>query len=248
MVEHLESKLEAREDKLALKEKEVTDLKAELNSAKERLSATRARAVLVQHKAKKLEKEKEHLQNEAKRMEDDINVLKKTQSSQMQSFDEARKDFQILIDEKERLLRAVHDKLGEKEKELDEHKKEMEGVRRKLEEADKEVGERNGRIMELERERAELRAEIQSERKTKDELLQKAFSMCLSQNSRSKQVFSLVTVILCRHSVGLIMCQDDSGIKEQQAQADEVSSLTRKLVEKDKEIFDLTQHISQLEV
>ena len=54
---------------------------------------------------------------------------------------------------------------------------EMERMRMRLKEAEREVAEKNGRIINLERERAELRAEVQSERKTKDELLQKAFSL-----------------------------------------------------------------------
>lgn len=44
-----------------------------------------------------------------------------------------------------------------------------------------EVGEKNGRIRELERERAELRADIHSERRRVDMLLEKAVSSNLSQ-------------------------------------------------------------------
>ena len=153
-------------------------MKTELKFARERATAIRARDTLVQDEAKRLDREKELLQCDAKQKEREIQLMKRMQSLQEQSLNEAKqekKDFQSLIARKEEELKVAYKTLEGKEKELQENRMEMERVRRRLEEAEREVAERNGRIMELERERAELCAEIQSERKTKDELLQKAF-------------------------------------------------------------------------
>ena len=163
-----------------MQRKQLSVMKTELKSAQERADTIRARATLVQDEGKRLDREKERLYCDAKRMESEIQLMKKMQSLQEQSLNEAKqekKDFQNMIARKEKELKMAYRTLEEKDKELQENKIEMERVRRRLEEAEREVGEKNGRIMELERERAELRAEIQSERRTKDELLQKAFSL-----------------------------------------------------------------------
>ena len=153
-----------REDfKLAEIDKELDRNKVERTQNTERTASAREEAEVIIKDVEKLEQEKQLLLEEIRKRERELDCFKRVHD-QLTASQCEKKILQESIKVKENELRETKAKLQEKEKKLEKCKEKIQKLKKKIEEGVRELGVRDGRIIELEKDKAQAVVALESER------------------------------------------------------------------------------------
>ena len=162
-INRIEPSIEKENSKLAKIDKELDRLKMERRQKRKRTASTREEAVVIIEDMERLEQEKQILLEEIKKKETKLDFLKRIHD-QLSTIQCEKDDLQERITTKENELREAKAKLEEKEKQLEKYKEKICNLKKRIEEGIRELGERDGRIIELEKDKAKVVADLESER------------------------------------------------------------------------------------
>ena len=155
--------IEKEDSKLAEIDKELDTLKMERRQNRKRTATAREEAEVVVEDVERLEQEKQLLLEEIRRKERELDCFKRVHDQLTESQRE-KEDLQESIKLKENELREVKAKLEEKKKQLEKYKEKIQKLKKRIEEGVRELGVRDGRITELEKDKAKAVAALESER------------------------------------------------------------------------------------
>ena len=154
---------EKDDSKLAEIDKELDKLQVERRQNRERTTSTREEAEVIVEDMERLEREKQLLLEEIRRKERELDCFKRVRD-QLTASQREKEDLQVSIKIKENELREAKAKLQEKDKKLEKYKEKIQKLKKRIEEGVRELGVRDGRITELEKDKARAVAELELER------------------------------------------------------------------------------------
>ena len=156
--------IEKEDSKLAKIDKELDKEKIERRQNRERAASVREQAEVVIEDVERLEQEKQDLLKEIERKEIELGYFKKLYDQQLLENSREKNNLQECIQTKEIELQEAKAKLEENEKKLKKYKEMVRSLKKKIEEGVRELGIRDGRILQLEKEKAKVVADLESER------------------------------------------------------------------------------------
>lgn len=160
----LKKGIESDQDKLAEIDKELDRLKIERELSMKRSASAREEAEVVIKDIKKLEQEKQLLLEDIKRKERELGYFKGFYDQIILASQREKEDLQQSIQTKEKELQEANTKLEKKEEKLKKYKEKVHNLEKKIEEGDKELKMRDSKIIELERDKAKVVADLEIER------------------------------------------------------------------------------------
>ena len=156
--------IEKQDSKLSANDKELDGLKVERRCSKKRTASAREEAKVFVEDVERLEQEKQLLMEEIRKKESEVECFNKLYTQSLSISQREKEVLQGSIESKENELRDAKAKLGEKEEQLKKCKEKIGKLKKKIEEGVRELGVRDGRIIELEKDKAKATAELESER------------------------------------------------------------------------------------
>ena len=143
--------------KLMKIDKELDRLQMERRQNRKRTASAREEAEVIVEDVERLKREKQLLLEEIRRKERELDCFKRV-------HDQEKENLQESIKIKENELREAKAKLQEKEKKLEKCKEKIQKLKKRIEEGVRELGVCDGRITELEQDKARAVAELELER------------------------------------------------------------------------------------
>ena len=158
--------IEKEDSKLAKIDKELDREKIERRQNRERAASAREQADMVIEDVERLEQEKQDLLKEIKRKERELGYFQKLYNLIQQVLDNycEKKYLKESILTKERELQEAKAKLKENEKKLKKYEEMVRSLTKEIEEGVRELDIRDERIIQLEKEKAKMVADLESER------------------------------------------------------------------------------------
>ena len=154
-----------REDsKLSKVDKELDRQKTEKRQNMKIAASVREQAAVVIEDVERLEQEKQELLKEIEKKERELGYFKKLHGQRLLENYREKKDLQESIQTKEKEVQEAKAKLKENEKKLKEYKEKVCSLKKRIEEGVRELGIRDGRIIQLEKEKAKVIADLESKR------------------------------------------------------------------------------------
>ena len=101
---------------------------------------------------------------EIEKKERELGYFKKLHGQRLLENYREKKDLQESIQTKEKELQEAKAKLKENEKKLEKYKEKVRSLKKRIEEGVRELGIRDGSIIQLEKEKAKVVADLESER------------------------------------------------------------------------------------
>ena len=150
--------------KLAQIDKELDRSKVERTQNRKRTASAREEAEVLVDDIEKLEQEKQLLLEEIERKERELDCFKRVHDQLTEVSEREKEGLQESIKIKEKELQEAKTKLEEKEKQLEKYKEKIQKLKKRIEEGVRELGVRDGRIIELEKDKAMAVAALESER------------------------------------------------------------------------------------
>lgn len=150
------------DSKLAEIDQKLDRLLLERRRNRERTASAREKAEVIIKDMEKLQQETRLLLEEIKEKQDE---LKKLYCQNVVESQLEKKDLQERIKSKENELQEAKARLVKKEEQLNEHRKMIRGLQKGIQEGLRELEERDIKIMELEKDKAEVVADLESERR-----------------------------------------------------------------------------------
>ena len=150
--------------KLTEIDKKLDKLQMERRQNRERTASAREEAEVIVEDVERLEREKQLLLEEIRKKECELDCFNKLHAQHLSISQREKKVLQESIKVKENELRDAKAKLQEKEKKLKKCKENMQKLKKRIEEGVRELGIRDGRIIELEQDKARGVAELELER------------------------------------------------------------------------------------
>ena len=154
---------EKNDFKVAEIDKKLDKLEMERRQNRERTASAREEAEVIVEDVERLEQEKQLLLKEIRGKERELDCFKRVHD-QLTASQREKEDLQVSIKIKENELQEAKAKLQEKEKKLEKCKEKIQELKKKIEEGVRELGVRDGRITELEQDKARVVAELELER------------------------------------------------------------------------------------
>ena len=159
----IKSTTKKEDSKLAEIDKELDRQKTERRQNWESAASVREQAAVVIEDVERLEQEKEELLKEIEKKERELGYFKKLHCQRLlENYHE--KNLQESIQAKEKEVQEAKAKLKENEKKLKEYKEKVHSLKKRIEEGVRELGKRDGSIIQLEKEKAKVVADLESER------------------------------------------------------------------------------------
>ena len=158
------SSTKKEDSKLAEIDKELDIQKTERRQNMERAASVREQAAVVIEDVVRLEQEKQELLKEIEKKERELGYFKKLHGQRLLENYSEKKDLQESIQAKEKELQEAKAKLKENEKKLEKYKEKVRSLKKRIEEGVRELGIRDGSIIQLEKEKAKVGADLESER------------------------------------------------------------------------------------
>ena len=155
---------EKDDSKVTELDKELDKLEMERRQNRERTASAREEAEVMVEDVERLEREKQLLLEEIKKKESELDCFNKLHAQHLSISQREKEVLQEIIKVKENELRDAKDKLQEKEKKLEKCKEKIQNLKKRIEEGVRELGVRDGRITELEQDKARAVAELELER------------------------------------------------------------------------------------
>ena len=155
---------EKDDSKVAEIDKELDKLEMERRQNRERAASAREEAEVMVEDVERLEREKQLLLEEIRKKESELNCFNKLHAQHLSISQREKEVLQESIKVKENELREAKAKLQEKEKKLEKCKEKIQNLKKRIEEGVRELGVRDGRITELEQDKARAVAELELER------------------------------------------------------------------------------------
>ena len=155
---------EKDDSKLAEIDKKLDKLLMERRQNRERTASAREEAEVMVEDVKRLEQEKQLLLEEIRKKESELDCFNKLHAQHLSISQREKEVLQESIKVKENELREAKAKLQEKEKKLEKCKEKIQKLKKRIEEGLRELGVRDGRITELEQDKARAVAELELER------------------------------------------------------------------------------------
>ena len=162
-INKIKPSIEEENSKLAKIDKELDRLKMERRKNRKRTASAREEAGVILEDVERLEREKQILLQEINNKETKLDFFKRIHG-QLSAIQCEKDDLQKRITTKENELRQAKSKLEEKEKQLEKCKEKIRNLKKKIEDGVRELGVRDGRIIELEKDKAKVVADLESER------------------------------------------------------------------------------------
>ena len=156
--------IEKEDSKLVEVDKELDRLKIERKENRKRTASAREEAEVVVRDVERLEKERELLLKEIKRKERELECFNIIHAQQHSISQREKELLHENVKMKENELQEAKAKLKEKEKQLGKYKKKIQKLKKRIEEGLRELGGRDGRITDLEKDKAKAVAALESER------------------------------------------------------------------------------------
>ena len=156
--------VEKEDSKLAKIDKELDRQKTERRQNWERAAIVREQAAVVIEDVERLEQEKQELVKEIEKKERELGYFKKLHGQRLLENYREKKDLQESIHTKEKEVQEAKAKLKENEKKLKKYKEKVHSLKKQIEEGVRELGIRDGSIIQLEKEKAKVVADLESER------------------------------------------------------------------------------------
>ena len=156
--------------KLVEIDKKLDKLEMEVRQNRARIASAREAAEVIIEDVKRLEQEKQLLLEETRRKERELDCFKRVHDLLAESQRE-KEDLQESIKIKENELREAKAELQEKEKQLEKYKEKIQKLKKRVEDGVRELGVRDGRIFELEKDKARAVAEESEKMKVRIHLL-----------------------------------------------------------------------------
>ena len=145
-------------------DKELDRLKIERRQHRRRIESAWEEAEVVIEDVERFEKEKMVLLEEIRKKESELDCFN-TFYAQRLSVSQREKEFLLKnIEIKENELQEAKAKCEEKKKQLEKCKEKIQKLKKRIEEGVRELGERDGRITELEKDKAKAVTTLESER------------------------------------------------------------------------------------
>lgn len=171
MEAELKKGIKSDQNKLAEIDKELDRLKIERELSMKRSANAREEVEVVIKDINKLEQEKQLLLEDIKRKERELGYFKGFHDQIILASQREKEDLQQTITTKEKELQEANTKLEKKEEKLKKYKEKVRNLEKKIEEGDKELKMRDSKIIELERDKAKVVADLEIERMKVRELL-----------------------------------------------------------------------------
>ena len=150
--------------KLAKIDKELDKLQVERRQNRERTASAREEAEVIVEDMERLEREKQLLLEEIRKKESELDCFNKLHTQHLSISQREKAVLRESIKVKENELQEAKAKLREKEKKLEKCKEKIQKLKKRIEEGVRELGVRDGRITELEQDKARAIAELELER------------------------------------------------------------------------------------
>ena len=160
----IKSSTKKEDSKLAKIDKELDRQKTERRQNMERTASAREQAAVVIEFVEKLEQEKQDLVKEIEKKERELGYFKKLHGQRLLENYREKKDLQESIQMKEKEVQEAKAKLKENEKKLKKYKEKVHSLKKRIEEGVRELGIRDGSIIQLEKDKAKVVADLESER------------------------------------------------------------------------------------
>ena len=158
---------EKDDSKVAEIDKKLDKLEMERRQNRERTASAREEAEVIVEDIERLEQEKQLLLEEIRKKESELDCFNKLHAQHLSLNQHEKQVLQILQESiivKDSELREAKAKLQEKEKKLEKCKEKIQKLKKKIGEGVKKLGVRDGRITELEQDKARAVAELELER------------------------------------------------------------------------------------
>ena len=158
---------EKDDSKVAEIDKKLDKLEMERRQNRERTASAREEAEVIVEDIERLEQEKQLLLEEIRKKESELDCFNKLHAQHLSLNQHEKQVLQILQESiivKDSELREAKAKLQEKEKKLEKCKEKIQKLNKKIGEGVKKLGVRDGRITELEQDKARAVAELELER------------------------------------------------------------------------------------
>ena len=156
------SNTENYDSELVKIDKALDKLQMERRQNREKTVSAREEAEEIIDDVEGLEREKQLLLEEIRRKESELDCFKRVHD-QLTASQREKEDLQVSIKGKENELREAKAKLQGKEKKVERAKEKIQKLKKKIEEGVRELGVRDGRITELEHDKAQAVAELELE-------------------------------------------------------------------------------------
>ena len=160
----IKSSTKEEDSKLAKIDKELDRQKTERRQNWERAASVREQAALVIEDVERLEQEKQDLVKEIEKKERELGYFKKLHGQRILENHREKRDLQESIQTKEKEIHEAKDKLKENEKKLEKYKEKVHSLKKRIEEGVRELEICDGSIIQLEKEKAKVVADLESER------------------------------------------------------------------------------------
>ena len=152
------------DSKLAEIDKELDRQKTERRQDMERAASVREQAAVVIEDVERLEQEKQELLKEIEKNKRELGYFIELHGQRVLENYNEKRDLQESIQAKEKEVQEAKAKLKENEKKLKEYKEKVRSLKKRIEDGVKELGIRDGSIIQLEKEKAKVVADLESER------------------------------------------------------------------------------------
>ena len=154
---------EKNDSKLAEIDKTLDKFQVERRQNRERTESAREEAEVIVEDVERLEQVKQFLLEEIRKKERELDCFKRVHD-QLTTSQCEKEDLQDSIKVKENELREAKSKLQEKEKQLEKCKEKIQKLKKWIEEGMRELEVCDGRITELEQDKARIVTELELER------------------------------------------------------------------------------------
>ena len=155
---------EKDDSKVAEIDKKLDKLEMERRQNRERTASAREEAEVIVEDVERLQREKQLLLEEIEKKESELDCFNKPHAQHLSISQREKEVLQDSIKAKENELREAKAKLQEKEKKLKKCKEKIQKLKKRIEEGVRVLGVRDGRITELEQDKARAVAELELER------------------------------------------------------------------------------------
>ena len=155
---------EKDDSKLAEIDKKLDKLLMERRQNRERTASAREEAEVIVEDVERLKREKQLLLEEIRMKESELDCFNKLHAQHLSISQREKEVLQESIKVKENELQEAKAKLQKKEKKLEKCKEKIQNLKKRIEEGVRELGVRDGRITELEQDKARAVAELELER------------------------------------------------------------------------------------
>ena len=153
-----------KDSKLAEIDKELDRNIMERTQHTKRTASAREEAKVIVEDVERLEREKQLLLEEIRKKERELDCFNKLHAQHLSISQREKEVLQESIKAKENELQEAKAKLQKKEKKLEKYKDKIQKLKKKIEDGIRELGERDGRIVELEKAKAEAVAALEKVR------------------------------------------------------------------------------------